>query len=237
VKEGAGMKRVLTTFICVVLFFGVCSAGEQVELKNQKAKDSYSLGYQYGEAFKKQAVDIDLEVFAAGMRDGFGGKESLMSPAEIEENLSSLKKRLFAAQQLQLKERAARNREEGDAFLAENAKKKQVVTLPSGLQYKVLADGTGKTPKSQDEVTVHYRGTFIDGTEFDSSYKRGKPESFQVGGVIAGWTEALQMMKEGSKWELFVPSGLAYGERGMGRIPPNSTLIFEVELISVGSGG
>jgi len=231
------MKRVLTIFISVVLFFGVCFAGEQVELKDQKAKDSYSLGYQYGEAFKNQAVDIDLEVFAAGMRDGFGGKKSLMSPAEIEENLSSLKKRLFAVQQSQLREKATKNREEGEAFLAENATKKQVVTLPSGLQYKVLVEGTGKTPKAQDEVTVHYRGTLIDGTEFDSSYKRGKPATFQVDGVIKGWTEALQLMKEGGKWQLFVPSELAYGERGMGRIPPNSTLIFEVELISVGSGG
>ena len=231
------MKHVLTTFISVVLLFGVCSADDQMQLKDQKAKDSYSLGYQYGEIFKKQAMDIDMKVFTAGVRDALGGKEPLMSPAEIEENLSSLKKRLFTAQQLQLKEKAARNREEGEGFLAENAKKKQIVALPSGLQYKVLAEGTGKTPKAQDEVTVNYRGTFIDGTEFDSSYKRGKPESFQVNGVIAGWTEALQMMKEGSKWELFVPSELAYGQRGMGRIPPNSTLIFEAELISVGSGG
>jgi len=217
--------------------FGVCSAAEQLELKDQKAKDSYSLGFQYGEAFKKQAMDIDLKVFSTGMQDGLEGKEPLMSPVEIEENLSSLKKRLFAAQQLQLRERAARNREEGEAFLAENAKKKQVVTLTSGLQYKVLVEGTGKTPKAQDEVTVHYRGTFIDGTEFDSSYKKGEPATFQVDGVIKGWTEAMQLMKEGGKWQLFVPAELAYGERGMGRIPPNSTLIFEVELISVGSGG
>jgi len=231
------MKRVLTTFISVVLLFGVCSAAEQLELKDQKAKDSYSLGFQYGEAFKKQAMDIDLKVFSTGMQDGLEGKEPLMSPVEIEENLSSLKKRLFAAQQLQLRERAARNREEGEAFLAENAKKKQVVTLTSGLQYKVLVEGTGKTPKAQDEVTVHYRGTFIDGTEFDSSYKKGEPATFQVDGVIKGWTEAMQLMKEGGKWQLFVPAELAYGERGMGRIPPNSTLIFEVELISVGSGG
>jgi len=227
------MKRVFTAFAGAVLLLGVCFAGEQPELKDQKAKDSYSLGYQYGEAFKKQAMDIDLEVFAAGMQDALGGKEPLMSPEEIRKTLADLQKRAFAAQQLQLKERAARNREEGQAFLAENARKKEVVSLPSGLQYTVLAEGTGKTPKARDEVTVHYRGTFIDGSEFDSSYGRGEPATFQVDGVIKGWTEALQSMKEGGKWRIFVPSELAYGEPGLGRIPPNSTLIFEVELISV----
>jgi FKBP-type peptidyl-prolyl cis-trans isomerase FklB len=227
------MKRVLTTFVGVFLLFDVCYAGEKPELKDQKAKDSYSLGYQYGETFKKQGIEVDPEVFVTGMREALGGKEPLMSREEIRETISGLQKRVFVVQQQQLREKAARNLEEGKAFLAKNAKKKGVKTLPSGLQYRVITEGAGASPKAGDTVTVHYRGTFLDGTEFDSSYKRGEPASFQVDGVIAGWTEALQLMKTGSNWELFVPSELAYGERGMGRIPPNSTLIFEVELIAV----
>ena len=169
------------------------------------------------------------------IRDALEGKEPGMSPEEIRETISSLQKRAFIAQQQRLREQAAKNLEEGKAFLAENAKKEGVKTLPSGLQYRVITEGTGASPKAGETVTVNYRGTFLDGTEFDSSYKRGKPASFQVDGVIAGWTEALQLMKPGDKWQLFVPSELAYGQRGMGRIPPNSTLIFEVELVSLGS--
>ena len=229
------MKWLLMFFVSAVLLFGVCFAGEKPELKSQKAKDSYSLGYQYGETFKKQGMEIDMDVFTAGIRDALEGKEPGMSPEEIRETISSLQKRAFIAQQQRLREQAAKNLEEGKAFLAENAKKEGVKTLPSGLQYRVITEGTGTSPKVDDSVTVNYRGTFIDGTEFDSSYKRGKPASFQVDGVIAGWTEALQMMKPGDKWQLFVPSELAYGQRGMGRIPPNSTLIFEVELVSLGS--
>jgi FKBP-type peptidyl-prolyl cis-trans isomerase FklB len=229
------MKRVLITFVSVVLLFGFCFAGEKSELKGQKGKDSYSLGYKYGESFKKQGMQIDLEVFTAGFRDAIGGREPRMTPEEIGATLSDLQKRMFAAQQLRLRDRAAKNLEEGKAFLAKNAKKEGVKTLPSGLQYKVITEGAGVSPKTGDTVRVHYSGTFIDGTEFDSSRKRGEPASFQVDSVIAGWTEALPMMKEGSKWELFVPSEVAYGARGMGRIPPNSTLIFDVELISVGS--
>jgi len=227
------MKRVLIIFVSVILLLGVCYAGERPELKDQKAKDSYSLGYQYGQTFKKQGMEIDLEIFTAGIRDALEGAKPEMNPEEIRETIKSLQQRVFIAQQQQLREQAAKNFEEGQAFLAENAKKEGVKTLPSGLQYRVLSEGVGASPKAGDTVTVHYRGTFIDGTEFDSSYKRGEAASFQVDGMIKGWTEALQMMKEGSKWELFVPSELAYGERGLGRIPPNSTLIFEVELVSV----
>jgi FKBP-type peptidyl-prolyl cis-trans isomerase FklB len=132
-----------------------------------------------------------------------------------------------------MKVQGEKNKKEGEAFLAENKKKDGVKTLPSGLQYKVLAEGKGKTPKATDTVTVHYRGTLTDGTEFDSSYKRNQPASFPVNGVIKGWTEALQLMKEGSKWQLFIPASLAYGEPGRPGIPPNSVLIFDVELISV----
>jgi FKBP-type peptidyl-prolyl cis-trans isomerase FklB len=141
---------------------------------------------------------------------------------------------MTAKQAETMKKLSEKNKADGEKFLAENAKKEGVKTLPSGLQYKEIAPGTGKSPKATDTVTTHYKGTLIDGTEFDSSHKRGQPATFQVSGVIPGWTEALQSMKEGAKWQLFVPSNLAYGERGAGReIGPNAALIFEVELISV----
>jgi FKBP-type peptidyl-prolyl cis-trans isomerase len=139
----------------------------------------------------------------------------------------------MAARQKELKEKAEKNLSEGKLFMEENKQKEGVQTLPSGLQYKVLMEGSGKTPKATDEVTINYRGSLLDGTEINSSYKSGKPGIFRVDRVIRGWMEALQLMKEGSKWQLFVPPALGYGERGEGRIPPNSTLIFEVELISV----
>ncbi len=156
-----------------------------------------------------------------------------MSQEEIRTTITEVQKRAMAAQQKVLKEKAEKNLAESKVFLEENKKKEGIKTLPSGLEYKVLAEGSGKTPKATDAVTVHYRGTLINGAEFDSSYKRGQPASFQVDRVIRGWMEALQLMKEGSKWQLFIPPELGYGERDMGLIPPNSTLIFEVELISV----
>jgi FKBP-type peptidyl-prolyl cis-trans isomerase FklB len=139
----------------------------------------------------------------------------------------------MAAQQKVMKEQATKNLSESKNFLAANGKKEGIKIQPSGLQYKVLTEGSGKIPKAEDTVTVHYKGTLIDGREFDSSYKRGNPATFQVKGVIKGWTEALQLMREGSKWQLFIPPELGYGERGSGSIPPNSTLIFEVELLTV----
>jgi FKBP-type peptidyl-prolyl cis-trans isomerase FklB len=232
-KEGGGMIRVLITLVGAVLIFGVCSADEKPALTDQKGKGGYSLGYEYGESFKKKGVEIDLGVFAAGFWDAVHGKEPRMTPAEMKASLSELQKKMFIAQQLRLREKAAKNLEEGKAFLAENAKKEGVTSLPSGLQYEILSEGAGASPKVGDTVKVRYRGTFIDGTEFDSSKRRGEPSSIEVGTIMPGWTEALQMMKEGSKWKLFVPSELAYGKRGLGRIPPNSTLIFELDLVSV----
>jgi FKBP-type peptidyl-prolyl cis-trans isomerase FklB len=149
--------------------------------------------------------------------------------------MTAFQKEMMAKREQAGKEAGAKNKVEGEAFLAENGKKEGVVTLPDGLQYKILKEGDGAKPKATDTVTVHYRGTLISGTEFDSSYKRKEPVSFPVNGVIAGWTEALQLMKVGSKWQLFIPSTLAYGERGAGPdLGPNATLIFEVELISIG---
>ena len=157
-----------------------------------------------------------------------------MSQEDIRAAITGLQQRLQAAREKEMKEMAAKNLDEGKKFLVENQKKGGIKTLPSGLQYKVLTEGSGKMPKAEDTVTVNYKGTLIDGTEFDSSYKRGQPATFQVKGVIKGWTEALQLMKQGAKWQLFIPPELAYGERGAGRdIGPNATLIFEVELISV----
>ena len=155
----------------------------------------------------------------------------------MRKTLAELKRKVEADERKRRRENAGKHRAEGEAFLAANGKKEGVVTLPSGLQYKVLAEGKGTSPNPTDNVTVHYRGTLVDGTEFDNSYKREKPATFRVDGVIAGWTEALQRMKPGAKWQLFVPAKLGYGDRGAGPlIPPDSTLIFEVELISVQSG-
>jgi FKBP-type peptidyl-prolyl cis-trans isomerase FklB len=225
------MKYLLTTLLGIAFLFSVCHAQGKLELRDQKDKESYSLGYQFGQNLKSQGVDLNLDVYTSGMRDAFGGKDPQMTLGEIRSTIASLQQRLMAAQQ---KEQAAKNLVESKAFLAENGKKEGIKTLPSGLQYKVLTAGSGKTPKAEDNVTVNYKGTLINGREFDSSYKRGQPATFKVNGVIKGWTEALQMMKEGSKWQLFIPPELAYGEGGAGPlIPPNSTLIFEVELIAV----
>jgi FKBP-type peptidyl-prolyl cis-trans isomerase FklB len=228
------MRYALTVILTIAFLLGVCFADEKLELKDQKDKESYSLGYQFGQSFKSQGVDINLDIYASGIRDAFGGKEPQMSQEEIRATLTSLQQRVMAARQKELREKAEKNLKESKAFLVENKKKKGIKTLPSGLQYKVLTEGSGKMPKAEDTVTVNYKGTLIDGTEFDSSYKRGQPATFQVNGVIKGWTEALQLMKVGAKWQLFIPPELAYGERGAGStIAPNSTLIFEVELLTV----
>jgi len=228
------MKPIIATMLSIIFVFGVCQADEKSELKDQKGKESYSLGYQFGQYIKSQGIDIDLEIYTSGIKDALGGKEPQMSQEDIRATIMGLQQRQQAARQKEMKEKSTKNLEQGKTFLAENQKKEGVKALPSGLQYKVLAEGSGKTPKADDTVTVNYKGTLIDGTEFDSSYKRGQPATFKVNGVIKGWTEALPLMKEGSKYQLFIPPDLAYGERGAGRnIPPNSTLIFEVELISV----
>ena len=228
------MKHLLTVILSIAFLFGVCHAQEKLELKDQKAKESYSLGYQFGHNLKAQGVDLDLDIYTSGIKDALGGKEPRMSQEDIRAAITGLQQRVQAARQKALKEQAEKNVGEGKKFLADNQKKEGIKTLPSGLQYKVMTEGSGKTPQATDTVTVNYKGTLIDGTEFDSSYKRGQPGTFKVNGVIKGWTEALQLMKEGSKWQLFIPPGLAYGERGAGRIiPPNSVLIFAVELISV----
>ena len=228
------MRYIIVIILSIGFLFGICLAQEKLELKDQKDKESYSLGYQFGQSLKSQGVDINLDIYGSGIRDAFSGKEPQMSQEEIRATIMELQKRITAERQKELKEKGAKNLAEAMAFLEENKKKEGIKTLPSGLQYKVLTEGSGKMPKAEDTVTVNYKGVLIDGTEFDSSYKRGQPVTFQVNGVIKGWTEALQLMKEGSKWQLFIPPELAYGERGAGRdIGPNATLIFEVELLTI----
>lgn len=231
------MKIRIISVLCAVLLAGIVNivnAEETSVLKTQKDRLSYSLGADLGNSLKKQNFEIDPDIFARGLKDSLSGEKLLLTETEIREILMNLQKELMAKQQESLKALAERNKSEGEKFLSENRKKEGVKTLPSGLQYKVIKKRSGKTPKETDMVTVNYRGTLIDGTEFDSSYKRGQPSSFPVRGVIKGWTEALKLMKEGSQWQIVVPSNLAYGESGAGNvIGPNATLIFEIELISI----
>jgi len=227
------MKHVVVAILCVGFFCATCLAGENVELKDQKDKESYAMGYRMGESLKSPGLEINVETLVGALRDSLGNAKPALSQEEMERALSDVQKRVTAARQKESAANADKNLADGKAFLEENKKKEGVRTLPSGLQYKVLVEGSGKSPKATDQVRVNYKGVLIDGTEFDSSYKRGTPATFPVKGVISGWTEALQLMKEGSKWQLFIPPNLGYGARAMGPIPPNSTLIFEVELLNV----
>jgi len=203
-------------------------------LETFKDKVSYSIGWDIGQNFKRQGIDCTPSKLAQGLKDSLAGGLPLLSQAEMMEVLQQLQKDMQSKMMEKQSQDTGKNKKEGDEFLAKNKKNKGVLTLPSGLQYKIITEGTGEKPKLTDTVTVNYRGTLIDGTEFDSSYKRGQPATFPVGGVIKGWTEALQLMKTGSKWQLVIPSDIAYGANGAGQqIGPNATLIFDVELISI----
>ena len=202
--------------------------------KVDKEKISYSVGSGLGWKLLRESVEVDPDMLAKGLKDSYGGGKTLLTEEEVRKTLADFQQKQFPKQAETMRILAEKNKADGEKFLSENAKKEGVKTLPSGLQYKEITPGKGKSPKDTDSVTTNYRGTLIDGTEFGSSYKRGQPASFPVSGEIPGLTEALQLMKEGGKWQLFVPSNLAYGEGGKGReIGPNATLIFEVELISV----
>ena len=228
------MRKTVFAVPLLGLAYGICSAAEPVEPKTENDKISYSVGYRLGGDFKRQQVEMNPDMLLKGIADATSGGTPLLTEEEMRSVMMSVATRVKAAQMEALKKQGAEHLKAGETFLAENAGKEGVTTLPSGLQYKVIKAGAGKSPQKSDKVTVNYRGTLIDGTEFDSSYSRNQPATFGVGQVIPGWTEALQLMKEGDKWEIYIPSKLAYGERGAGgRIPPNSALIFEVELISV----
>jgi FKBP-type peptidyl-prolyl cis-trans isomerase FklB len=217
---------------------GVASAAEPLNFEDETTRINYSLGYQIGGDFKRQHVEMNAEAVTQGIRDAMSGAEPKMPAGDMRTTLVELKRKVVTEQRKRAVEQELTLSAEGKKFLEENAKKEGVVTTPSGLQYKVIEEGMGKTPQPTDEVTVNYRGTLINGKEFDSSYKRGKPATFRLNGVIKGWTEGLQLVKEGGKIELFVPPELAYGDRGP---LAHRTLIFDVELISVGkkerSGG
>lgn len=229
------MTAVATTAMLVLLLAAGCTAGEkQVELKDLRDKVSYGLGMKMGRDFKEQGADLNPDVIAQAMKDVLGDKTLRLTDEQVVEAFTAYQKELETQYEAKAKAEGEKNLKAGEAFLAENGKKEGVVTLPSGLQYKVIAAGAGKKPTAKDTVSVHYRGTLIDGKEFDSSIGRGEPATFPVSGVIPGWTEALQLMQEGAKWQVFVPAKLAYGERGAGpMIGPNSTLIFDVELIKI----
>ena len=220
-----------------------CAAEEakiapEMKLDTPKSRISYTIGVNIGKDFKTQQMDIDADVLFMGLKDSLTGKELQLTDEEMATEIQTFQQEMQAKITAEMEKAVAKNQVEGEAFLAENAKQEGVVVTESGLQYKVLEPGEGDSPGPADMATVHYRGTLIDGTQFDSSYDRGQPATFPVGGVIAGWTEALQLMKPGAKWQLVIPAGLAYGERGAGQnIGPNATLLFEVELISVEKGG
>jgi FKBP-type peptidyl-prolyl cis-trans isomerase FklB len=244
------MRYLWATVLCYFLLVGAVTAADKPVakdqkapvakdqktqvFKDQKAKDGYAIGYQIGEDFKKHKMAVDPDMLARGIRDALTQRKPLMSQEERRATLVDLQQRVRTAQQQMLQEKAAKNLAASKKFFAENGTKEGVHTLPSGLQYRVIQEGSGPTPKATETVTVHYRGTLIDGTEFDSSYRRGAPATLPVEGLIPGWAEALELMKTGSKWEIFIPPELAYGDQSPGPlIGPNSALIFEVELISI----
>lgn len=224
------MKYFIAIVAALVLAMPVV-AQEKTQLKDQKDKVSYAIGLNIGMNLGKQKIAINSDAFAAGVKDGLNGKPQ-MTEAQVKETMTAFEK------DMETQQAAAgdKNAKDGEKFLAENKKKEGVKTTASGLQYKVIKEGTGAPPKEADTVTVNYRGTLIDGTEFDSSYKRGEPATFPLNAVIKGWTEGLQLMKTGSKYQFFIPASLGYGARGAGGdIGPNSALIFEVELIGAKS--
>jgi FKBP-type peptidyl-prolyl cis-trans isomerase FklB len=228
------MKRAIV--LAVLAFSAAASAQEATTPapSTEKEKLSYALGMNLAGQLKSQSVDVDPAAFAQGFRDAFTGAKTAMTAEEARAVMSAFQEQMRSKQTAMMAQTAEKNKKEGEAFLAANKAKEGVVALPSGLQYKIVKPGTGPKPTIDDTVVCHYKGTLIDGTEFDSSYRRNEPAKFPVKGVIRGWTEALQLMPVGSTWQLFVPSALAYGERGAGaQIGPNATLIFEVQLISI----
>lgn len=229
------MKNIFL-FITVTFLFTLtsCAQDEVKELKDQKEKVSYSIGLDIGRNLKNQKIEVDPKVLEQGIKDAIEDKKPLLTEDEIAQVMAQFQQEHYAQQEKEKAEISEKNKVEGQKFLEENKKNKDVVTLPSGLQYKVLKSGSGISPSLTDKVKTHYIGKFLDGTEFDNSVKRGEPAEFPVNGVIKGWTEALQKMKVGDKWILYVPPDLAYGEQGAGNvIPPNATLVFEVELLSI----
>jgi FKBP-type peptidyl-prolyl cis-trans isomerase FklB len=227
------MTQQAMVIIAVFLTSGICSAGDKPVLKSQNEKINYSVGYQLGGDFSRQGVELVPDALLQGIRDALAKKSSAISPEEMRTILVNLKKNIVAGQVTERQRLTEQYRGEGREFLAANAKKQGVVTLPSGLQYKVLKAGAGKSPTLKDTVVVNYKGTRIDGQEFDSSYRDGKPADIPLDKVIPGWKEALPLMKEGARWQLFIPADLAFGERGP---LADRTVIYEIVLLTVKAG-
>lgn len=243
------MKRVLILLAVASFFASSCGTPQpapkkefaKADLKTEDDKVSYSVGFSMGSSFKEEELKMNLDILKQGLEDGFTGSKQILDEEEMKKTMTAFREKMRAKKQAEYmkrmeerKEQGEENKEKGKAFLEENKTKEGVVTLESGLQYKILQEGTGASPKATDTVKCQYKGTTIDGQEFDSSYKRGQPATFAVNRVIKGWTEGLQLMKEGGKWQFFIPAELAYGERGAGQnIGPNEVLIFEVELLEI----
>ncbi len=237
--------------IGVALLSGRAGAEDDPALKTQQEKVSYGMGVGMAHGLKRQGIEVDADLVARGLRDGLSGRKLLLTDDELRQAMTAFQAEQKQAQaaktaQAQPAKTPADAKKQGEAFLAENAKKEGVVTLPNGLQYKVLRAGDGKKPTDADKVVCHYRGTLVDGTEFESTYRRGRPATFELARMIPGWREALKLMPVGSKWQLFIPPQLAYGERGQtgknkkrsrGKIGPNATLIFEAELLEIQPAG
>jgi FKBP-type peptidyl-prolyl cis-trans isomerase FklB len=227
------MKYLVCALFALTCLPTLSSAQGAPDLTTPEARASYSLGHKIGSDFKAQQIVVDPDLLVRGLKDALNDKTPALTEEQRREALGALQKRVAGRQQMVKNQLADKNLWEGRAFLNKNRQKPGVISSATGLQYKIIEPGAGRRPGLQDRVTVHYRGRLLDGTEFDSSYKRGKPATFAVQGVIPGWTEALQMMKPGAKWQLFIPPELAYGKKGTPTIEPNSTLIFDVELLEV----
>jgi FKBP-type peptidyl-prolyl cis-trans isomerase len=225
------MKSILLTVVFSVGLAAPLFADGTNVLADDKSKASYAIGMMLGHNWQQQGLDVDLDLVLRGLKDAQSGGPTLLTMQEMQSTLRAFQQTMMAKQAKMRAEQAEKNKAAGEAFLATNKDNLGVITLPDGLQYKILTSGTGAIPTASDTVMVNYRGTFLDGTEFDSSTKAGHPLLIEVNHVIPGWTEALTKMPVGSKWQLFIPSNLAYGEQGSRGIPPNSTLIFEVELL------
>jgi FKBP-type peptidyl-prolyl cis-trans isomerase len=219
--------------VAAVKSAGEATAEKRVSLATEMDKVSYIIGTQIAGNLRKAEIEVNVESLAQGLKDALVGTNLAMSQAEMTKIYTGWQQRMRAKQAAKQAKEAAANLAKGTTFLEANKTKEGIKVLPSGLQYKVITEGTGNTPTTSDKVKTNYRGTLIDGKEFDSSYKRGKPAEFPVTGVIKGWTEALQLMKEGGKWQLYIPANLAYGTRPRPGIPANSALIFEIELIEI----
>ncbi|MEI7672167.1 MAG: FKBP-type peptidyl-prolyl cis-trans isomerase [Deltaproteobacteria bacterium] len=230
------MKSVFAVFAGIMLLAVQAFGADDALLKSQKDKVSYTIGVYSGNNLKQQSVDVDLDIMAKGLKDSLSGGAMLLTDQEMKDAMTAFQKEMAIKQADKRKAMAEKNNKDGEAFLAENKKKDGVTTLPSGLQYKVLREGKGTSPKATDAAVVHYRGTLLNGNDFDNSYQRNEPATIKLDSVIKGWKEALPLMKEGAKWQLAIPADLAYGENGAGPIEPNAALIFEVELISVIQG-